>query len=88
MHAHAGKLLHFKFSISTMIFKFSVFTGKIEHVHTVCTRPSLSEEGSGDKATLPDVVLQLGQGLDSRQKEQLYTSCSKHKDTLERQHGY
>ena len=34
-----------------MISEFPVFTGKIEHAHTVCTRPSLSQrEGSGDEA--------------------------------------
>ena len=27
-----------------------MFAGKIEHVHTVCTRPFLSEEGPGDEA--------------------------------------
>ena len=35
----------------TMISEFPVFTGKTEHVHTVCTRPSLSQrEGPGDEA--------------------------------------
>ena len=34
-----------------MIYEFPVFTGKIEHAHTVCTRPSLSQrEGPGDEA--------------------------------------
>ena len=34
-----------------MISEFPVFTGKIEHAHTVCTRPSLSQrEGAGDEA--------------------------------------
>ena len=34
-----------------MISEFPVFTGKIEHAHTVYTRPSLSQrEGPGDEA--------------------------------------
>ena len=33
-----------------MISEFPVFTGKIEHAHTVCTRPSFSQrEGPGDE---------------------------------------
>ena len=36
-----------------MISKFPVFTGKIEHAHTVCTRPSiLQREGPGDETTI------------------------------------
>ena len=36
-----------------MISEFPVFTGKIEHAHTVCTRPSLSQrEGPGDEANI------------------------------------
>ena len=36
-----------------MISEFPVFTGKIEHAHTVCTRPSLSQrEGPGDEASV------------------------------------
>ena len=36
----------------TMISEFPVFTGKIEHAHTVYTRPSLSQrEGSWDEAS-------------------------------------
>ena len=35
-----------------MISEFPVFTGKIEHAHTVYTRPSLSQrEGPGDEAS-------------------------------------
>ena len=35
-----------------MISKFPVITGKIEHAHTVCTRPSfLQREGPGDEAS-------------------------------------
>ena len=38
-----------------MISEFLAFTGKIEHAHTVCTRPGpfLTEEGPRDKATTP-----------------------------------
>ena len=36
-----------------MISEFPVFTGKIEHAHTVYTRPSLSQrEGPGDEANV------------------------------------
>ena len=36
----------------TMISEFPVFRGKIEHAHTVCTRPSLSQrEGPGYEAS-------------------------------------
>ena len=45
-----------------MISEFPVFTGKIEHAHTVYTRPSLSQrEGPGDEAkpdSDPDMVKQ------------------------------
>ena len=38
-----------------MISEFPVFTGKIEHAHTVCTRPSLSQrEGPGDEVSAKD----------------------------------
>ena len=36
-----------------MISEFPAFTGKIEHAHIVCTRPSLSQrEGPGDEAMM------------------------------------
>ena len=37
----------------TMISEFPVFTGKIKHAHTVCTRPSLLQrEGPGDEGII------------------------------------
>ena len=46
-----------------MISEFPVFTGKIEHAHTVCTRPSLSQrEGPGDEARLHPSSMQLQMG--------------------------